>query len=214
MVSGVKTAVIGCGVISDTYIGNMIEKFSILDVMGCCDLDEELAKSMAETYHIKAMTMEEILADKEIEIVVNLTPPSAHYSIIKNLLNHGKHVYTEKAMAMNLEEGKELVALVDERRLYLGTMPDTLLGATIQMARSTLESGLISEVSSCYVVLNRDSSVVVERSPYTVRAGRGIGMDVAAYYVMGLFSMPGPVREVSGITRTIKPKRPHYLTDG
>ena len=214
MVSGVKTAVIGCGVISDTYIGNMIEKFSILDVVGCCDLDEELAKSTAETYHIKAMTMEEILADKEIEIVVNLTPPSAHYSIIKNLLNHGKHVYTEKAMAMNLEEGKELVALADEKGLYLGAAPDTFLGAAAQTARFALESGLIGEVSSCYAVLNRDSNVMAERFPYTAKAGGGIGMDVAVYYVTELLSMLGPVREVSGIARTIKPERLHYFTDG
>ncbi len=212
MICGVKTAVIGCGVISDTYIGNMIEKFSILDVAGCCDLDRKLAESVAETYQIKAMTMEEILADKEIEIVVNLTPPSAHYSIIKTLLEHGKHVYTEKTMAMNLEEGKELVALAEEKGLYLGAAPDTFLGAAAQTARFALDSGLIGEVSSCYAVLNRDSNVMAERFPYTAKAGGGIGMDVAVYYVTELLSMLGPVKEVSGIAKTVKPERLHYFT--
>lgn len=214
MVCGVKTAVIGCGVISDTYIGNMIGKFSILDVVGCCDLDADLAEHTAKTYQIKAMTMEEILADREIEIVVNLTPPSAHYSIIKTLLHNGKHVYTEKVMALNLEEGKELVALADEKGLYLGAAPDTFLGAAAQTARFALESGLIGEVSSCYAVLNRDSNVMAERFPYTVRCGGGIGMDVAVYYVTELLSMLGPVKEVSGIAKTVKPERLHYSTNG
>lgn len=214
MVCGVKTAVIGCGVISDTYFGNMIEKFSILDVVGCCDLNEGLAKSMAETYHIRMMTMEEILADKEIEIVVNLTPPSAHYSIVKTLLNHGKHVYTEKVMALELEEAKELVALADEKGLYLGAAPDTFLGAAAQTGRYALESGLIGEVSSCYAVLNRDSNVMAERFPYTAKYGGGIGMDVAVYYVTELLSMLGPVKEVSGIAKTVNPERLHYFTNG
>lgn len=214
MVFGVKTAVIGCGVISDTYFENMIEKFSILDVVGCCDLNWNLAAGTAETYHIKAMTMEEILEDEEIEIVVNLTPPAAHYSIIKTLLNHGKHVYTEKVMSLNLKEARELVALADEKGLYLGAAPDTFLGAAAQTARFALDCGLIGEVSSCYAALNRDSNVMAERFPYTAKTGGGIGMDVAVYYVTELLSMLGPVKEVSGLARIVKPERHHYFTNG
>lgn len=212
MVRRVKTAVVGCGVISDTYVGNMMEKFSILDVRCCCDINEELAGKMAKQYGIRAVTMEEILADGEIEIVVNLTPPSAHYGIIKTLLEHGRHVYTEKVMAVEFEQARELCILAGEKGLYLGAAPDTFLGAAIQTARYAVESGWIGEVTSCYAALNRDSYVMAERFPYTARHGGGIGMDVAVYYVTALLSILGPVREVSGISKTICPQRRHYFT--
>jgi len=89
----VKTAVIGCGAISRIYIENMAKTFEILELTGCCDLNRRLAEETAAAYGISAMTMEEILEDAEIEIVVNLTNPAAHYQVIKNLLEHGKHVY-------------------------------------------------------------------------------------------------------------------------
>lgn len=93
----VKTAVVGCGIISQVYLRNMTRLFSILDVVAVCDLIPELAQEAAQKYGVpRVMTLEEIMADPEIELVVNLTAASAHYGVIRQLLLAGKHVYTEK----------------------------------------------------------------------------------------------------------------------
>jgi len=99
----VKTAIVGCGMISDAYLNTMINKFKILDVVGCCDLNLDKAQTTAQKYGIKVLSMEEILANESIEIVVNLTTPVAHYPVIKQLLEAGKHVYTEKVLSVEVE---------------------------------------------------------------------------------------------------------------
>lgn len=208
----VKTAVIGCGKISDIYFKNLTSMFSIVDVVACCDLNTDLQQQTAQKYQLNQMTMSEIIADTSIELVINLTPPGAHYSIIKALLEGGKHVYTEKVLSIELWQAKELIELADKKNLYLGAAPDTFLGAAVQTARNVVDSGLIGEVTSCYAALNRDCGLMAERFPYTARTGGGIGMDVGIYYVTALLSILGPACEVSGISKTMNPNRTHYFT--
>lgn len=152
-VKPVKVAVVGCGMISDAYLSTMVSRFRILEVVGCCDRNPEKAEQTAEKYNIKVLSMEEIIADASIEIVVNLTAPTAHYGVVKQLLEAGKHVYTEKVLAVQLEEAAELVRIANEKKLYLGVAPDTFLGASIQTARHVIESGLIGEVTSFHCAL-------------------------------------------------------------
>ena len=96
MIKPVKTAVIGSGSISDAYLSTMINKFQILDVVGCCDRNPEKAQAKAQKYGIKALSIDEILAEDSIEIVVNLTTPASHYQVIRQLLEGGKHVIRRK----------------------------------------------------------------------------------------------------------------------
>jgi predicted dehydrogenase len=206
----VKTAVVGCGMISDAYLTTMINKFKILDVVGCCDRNSEKAETMAQKYGIKVLTLEEILADASIEIVVNLTTPTAHYPVIKQLLEAGKHVYTEKVLSVELEHAAELVKIADQKNLYLGAAPDTFLGSAIQTARYVVDSGLIGDISSCYCALNRDGEILNRAFPFTAKPGGGIGFDVGIYSITALLSILGPVKEVSGIVQTRKPERPDY----
>ena len=119
----IRTAVVGCGAISDIYLKNLKNSFSVIELAGCCDLDIARRDAAAEKYEIKAMTMEEILADKSIELVVNLTNPKAHFAVIKQLLEGGKNVYTEKVLSIELAEAEELVRIANERHLYLGAAP-------------------------------------------------------------------------------------------
>ena len=203
----VKTAIIGCGAISDAYLSTMINKFKILEVVGCSDRHADKAQAKADKYGIKALSLEKLLTDVSIEIVVNLTPPTAHYPVIKQLLEAGKHVYTEKVLAVELEHAAELVELADQKSLYLGAAPDTFLGSAIQTARYVVDSGLIGEVSSCTCALTRDSEILYQAFPFTARPGGGFGFDVGIYYITALLSILGPVKEVSGIVRTRKPQR-------
>jgi predicted dehydrogenase len=116
-IQSVKTAIVGCGMISDACLSTMLNKFKILEVVGCCDLNPDKATQMAQKYGITALTREEILADASIEIVVNLTTPGAHYPVIKQLLEGGKNVYTEMVLSVELEHAAELVALADQKHL-------------------------------------------------------------------------------------------------
>jgi predicted dehydrogenase len=206
----VRTAVVGCGMISDIYLENLTQKFSIFDTVGCCDLIPELAQKKAEKYGIRVLSMEEILADESIELVINLTFPKAHYPVIKQLLEGGKHVYTEKIMAVELKDAQELVRLADENGLYLGAAPDTFLGASIQTARQLVDAGLIGEVTSCRAALNRDYKMLTELIPFIAGPGGGIAFDVGIYYMTALLSILGPVKEVSGFMKTREPQRTHY----
>jgi predicted dehydrogenase len=213
MIKPVKTAIIGSGSISDSYLSTMINKFKILDVVGCCDRNPEKAQAKAEKYGIKALSKEEILADESIELVVNLTTPGAHYTVIKQLLEAGKHVYTEKALTVELEHAAELLKIADQKGLYLGAAPDTFLGSAIQTARYVVDSGMIGEITSCYCALTRDSEIFSRAFPFTAKPGGGIGFDVGIYYITALLSILGPVKEVSGVVRTRNAERQDHTLE-
>lgn len=206
----VKTAVVGCGHITDAYLNTMINKFQILDVVGCYNRTTEKAQRAAEKFGIRVLTMEEILEDDSIEIVVNLTNPTVHYEISKKLLEAGKHVYTEKVLAAKLEHAAELLQIADQNNLYLGAAPDTFLGAGVQTARYVVDSGMLGEITSCYAVLTRDSDILNRAFPFTAEEGGGIGFDVGIYFITALLSILGSVKEVSGVVKTLNPEKPHY----
>lgn len=212
-VDKVKTAIIGCGAISKSYIESIQTKFSILDIVGCYDRNPEKVELTARTYGIKALTWEEILQDNTIELVINLTAPRSHFEVIKALLLAGKHVYTEKILTIELHEAKQLLQLADSKGCRLGTAPDTFLGSSLQTAKSLIENGLIGEVTACQCMLNRDAAQFAEVVPFTSGPGGGIGFDVGIYYLTALLSILGPVKEVTGLTRTREKMRHHTSLD-
>ena len=213
MIAPVKTAVVGCGKISDAYLKTMISRFKVLEVVGCCDRNPDKAQAQAQQYGIKTISIEEILADDSIELVVNLTAPTAHYAVIKQLLEAGKHVYTEKVLAVELEHAAELVKLADEKQLYLGAAPDTFLGSALQTARYVVDSGMLGDITSCSCALTRDGDILNRAFPFTTKPGGGIGFDVGIYYITALLSILGPVKEVAGIVRTRNPERMDYTLE-
>lgn len=197
----IRTAVVGCGAISDIYLKNLKNRFSIIDLVGCCDLDMDRCTAAAEKYGLKAMTMEDILSDSSIELVVNLTNPKAHFTVIKQLLEGGKNVYTEKVLSIKLEDAEELVRLADARGLYLGAAPDTFLGSAIQTARLAVERNMIGQVTSCVAQNGRDYNMMGQLVPFIPQQGGGIGFDVGIYYITALVSILGPVKRVNGFLK-------------
>lgn len=194
-----KVAVVGCGYISDIYMKNMCQRFSVLEVVGCCDLNCKAAQNTAERYQIAVLTMDEILADANIEIVVVLTGASKHYEVIKPLLMAGKHVYTEKVLTLNLGEAKELIDLADEKGVYLGVAPDTFLGSAIQNARQLVTNGMIGDVTSAQIIVNRDFRSMEEMIPYLSQKDGSLVTDVGVYYVTALLCILGNALQVSAM---------------
>ena len=215
-----KTAVIGCGGISNRYLTNLNNMFSIIDLAGCYDRHDDRCAAMAEKHGIRMLSMEDILNDPEIELVVNLTQPKSHFDVTSKLLNAGKHVYTEKVLAVSLEEGRALVELANEKGLYLGAAPDTFLGAAVQTARLAIENGLIGKVTSCVAQLARDNKSYSQTIPFLAEPGGGVGFDVGIYYLTALLSVLGPVHKVNGMLKTnsdrcvvIQPKSDRFMQE-
>lgn len=206
-----NVGVIGVGMIADIFIRTMTERFGILNVRACASRRFERAQETAERYGIEAKTIEDLLADPEIDIVVNLTPPEAHYDIIRRALAAGKHVYTEKVLAGTLAEARELVQLADAAGLELCSSPDTFLGSSIQNARQLVDRGMLGTVTSTHSSLTRNFRAMGEFLPFVTQGVGGIGIDVAVYHLTALVSMLGPIRSVFGYSRTNDPVRRHYL---
>jgi predicted dehydrogenase len=207
----VKTAVVGCGMISEIYLKNMTSAFSILEVVGCCDIIKERMEKRAAEFNIRQMSIEEILSDKSIELVLNITDPVNHHLVSTQVLNAGKHLYSEKPIDLTIEAARELVKLADKKGVLYGNAPDTFMGQAIQTARFYIDSGLIGDVTSVTAVLNRDAGILAERYPFTALPGGGIGLDVGVYYVTAILSILGPVKQVAGFVTTRNEDRTHYF---
>lgn len=209
----VKGAIIGCGTISEAYLSTITSKLKILDMVGCCDLDPIKAANTADKYKLRVMTLKEIIEDSSIEMVINLTTSPVHFKLNKSLLLAGKHVYTEKVMALTLEEANELVELSRSTGRYLGSAPDTFLGSALQTTRYIIDSGMIGEITSCYAVLTRDVELFASLAPFTSKKGGGIAFDVGIYYITALLQLLGPVKTVTGMMRTSDRIRKGKLMD-
>ena len=123
-----KVGLIGCGHIAETYF-RAHKYFNNFKIIKCADILDSASKKCASKYGIESLSVKKLLNDKEIEIILNLTIPKAHYEVAKKALLHNKHVYSEKPMAINLNQGKELVKLAKKKKLFIGNAPDTFLGA-------------------------------------------------------------------------------------
>ena len=216
----VKTAVIGCGAISDIYLTNMIGKYSTLEVVACCAGRRESAEKKAAQYNIRPASVDEILEDPEVELIVVLTPAPTHYELVKRALLAGKHVYTEKPIATELWQAKELCALAEEKGLRLGSAPETFLGSSFQTARKALDEGLIGEITSFHIVANRDLTVLASFFKFLRQPGGGICYDYGVYYLTALCSLLGPVQQVyarvgnhSPIRKNVIPSSPEFGQD-
>ncbi len=202
-----KAAVVGCGVISKAYLNSIRDLFSVIEVVACTDLDASRMNAVASEYGIKAMPYDAILADPGIDMIINLTNPAAHYPITKAALEAGKHVWSEKMIAVDLSQGKELVALAEKKGVRLGVAPDTFLGAAVQTARYIVDHGLIGKPLSFSASISRDYGVYGAILPHLSRSGGGILFDMGGYYLTALANLFGPVREVAAFTATNEPVR-------
>ncbi len=206
-----KVGVIGAGVISDIYLENMIHMFDNLTVIAVSSVPMEGAIEKAKKYGIEARTTEEIFVDPEIEAAVILTPVGTHYELIKQALLSGKHVYTEKTIASNTTQAKELCCIADEKGLYLGSAPDTFLGAAAQTAKQAIDSGMLGEIHSFDLSVTRNNSILLSLFSILREPGCGLLHDYLVYYLTTLISILGPVETVNGICSCPYPKHRNII---
>lgn len=204
----VKAGIIGCGKISGIYLKNC-KSFEALDVTACADLSLERAQAAAEEHGIaKACTVDELLGDPEIEIVINLTIPAAHSDICLKALEAGKHVHVEKPLAVTREEGQAILAKARDKSLLVGGAPDTFLGGGIQTCIKLIEDGWIgAPVAATAFMMGRGHEHWHPDPEFYYAKGGGPMFDMGPYYLTALVAMLGPIRMVSGMTGTAFPER-------
>lgn len=194
-----KIGIIGCGVISSTYIQEIKRIYaSILEITGVASRNRNHALRTAKKFEIpNVFTVDEMLENPEIELIVNLTPPKAHTELNRRILEAGKHVFCEKPFALTVEDAQEIAELAKEKGLYVGAAPDTFLTAPMQSCRRLLEDGWIGK--PMYVTANMMSCGVETWHPAPqafYSKGGGPLYDMAGYYLSVLIHFFGPVQEV------------------
>ncbi len=204
----VRVGLVGCGFISDRYLENA-RRFSSFEIVACADAVPERAAAQAAQHRVPAaLTVEELLADPDIEAVLNLTTPDAHAAIAQAALDAGKGVYNEKPLALSLADGARLVETARSRGLRLGAAPDTFLGGGLQTCRALLDDGAIgAPVAATAFMLNHGHEGWHPAPDFYYRRGGGPLFDMGPYYLTALVSLLGPVRRVTGSARITFPER-------
>ncbi len=208
MTKQTKIGIIGCGNISRAYFGTNA-KFSFFDITACADLNLEAARAKAEEWNIpKACSVEELLADPQIEFVINLTIPQAHGPVMLQCLEAGKSVYTEKPFTVTREEAQQIMALAQQKNLRVGSAPDTFLGGGHQTARKLIDDGAIGEVVSATAFMAGRGHEHWHPSPeFYYKKGGGPMFDMGPYYLTDLVQLIGPIETVSGFARITHAQR-------
>jgi predicted dehydrogenase len=203
-----QIGIIGCGSISNAYF-NACKKFPFLKVAAAADLDLERAKAKAAEHGVaRSCSVEDMLADKEIELVVNLTIPKAHAPVALKALDSGKHVFGEKPFALNRAEGEAMVAKAKAKGLRLGCAPDTVLGCAVQSARKYIDEGVVGSIIGGNAFMLCGGHETWHPSPeFYYEVGGGPMFDMGPYYLHALITLLGPVKRVCGVTSTTFPTR-------
>jgi predicted dehydrogenase len=192
--------IIGCGNISTIYMQNM-GKFAGVKLVACADVRAEAAEAQATAHGIKALAIDALLKQADIDIVVNLTTPNAHYPVSLAALQAGKHVFGEKPITVEAKHAARLVKEADARGLKLGCAPDTFLGAGGRLAREIVDSGRIGKVLSGTCFLMSHGMEHWHPDPtFFFKPGGGPILDMAPYYLGALVNLLGPVKSVQART--------------
>ncbi len=199
--------VIGCGNISAAYF-SLAPMFRGIEMRACADLDLAVAQARAQEFGVRAHTVEDLLAADDIDIVVNLTIPAAHYAVSKAILDAGKHVYSEKPFVLSVKEGLDLKKRAEKKGLRIGSAPDTFLGGAHQLVRHLVDSGKVGRITSgtCYV-MSHGMEHWHPNPDFFFQPGGGPILDIGPYYITDLVQLIGPVKRVAALATMPAPER-------
>ena len=193
--------IIGTGNISDAYL-KAAPGFPVIKILACADINMDAARAKASAYSIDALSVADLLADPRIGIVLNLTTPQYHVPVGLQVLAAGKHVYSEKPLAVELSEAVKLVDAARKAGLRAGCAPDTFLGGSHQTARAVVDAGMIGEVVAGSAYMMVPGHELWHPNPdFYYQAGGGPMLDMGPYYLTCLVNLLGPVGSVTGATK-------------
>ncbi|MEH3079075.1 MAG: Gfo/Idh/MocA family oxidoreductase [Quadrisphaera sp.] len=191
---------IGAGMISEQYLTHLT-RFPDVEVLFVSDIDTARAAAQAAKHGVpRSGTVEQLLADDEVEIVLNLTLPATHVEVSTAALLAGKHVWTEKPIGLTRESARGLVDLARERGLLLGVAPDTVLGTGWQAAKRAIEAGVIgTPLTATTTMQYQGPDVFHPNASFLFAHGAGPLFDMGPYYFTALVHLLGPVAQVAAM---------------
>ena len=205
--TNLRIGIVGCGSISIAYLRNA-PLFRGVEITSCADINPDAAARRAAEYGLRVLDVDALIADPEVDLVLNLTIPAAHFDISMQALSAGKHVFTEKPLAVKAEAGRALVAAAALRGLALGSAPDTFLGAAGRFARRLMEEDRIgTPVTGTAFMLGRGMEHWHPDPSFYYQAGAGPVMDMGPYYLTMMVNLLGPVRRVQAVASSGQAER-------
>ena len=202
-----KIGLIGCGHISETYFKSQTY-FNNINIVACADINIEAASKCAQKYKIQAKDVDDLLTNKEIDIILILTNPISHYEIIKKTLLSNKHSYCEKPFSISFEQGKELVELAKSKNLIIGNAPDTFLGGGGQLTKKIIDSGEVGDIKlgNFFFAFPGVNPWHPNPEPWFTEGGGPI-LDMGPYYYTMLVNLLGPAKKIKAHATTVNEYR-------
>ena len=205
--SNLGIGIIGCGNISTSYL-RLAPLFKGLEVRSVADVNMAAAAARAAEVNTRAQSVDDLLANPAVDVVINLTVPDAHYGVTRRILEAGKHAYSEKPLVLTLEQGVTLRDLAKSKGLAVGCAPDTFPGGSHQQARALLDAGRVGTITAgSAAVLNHGMEHWHPNPDFFFLPGAGPMLDLGPYYVANLINLPGPVRRVGALTSSAEAER-------
>ena len=203
-----RIGLIGTGRISDIYLKNF-KAFEGVEISVCGSLNMEESRAKAATFHVPRVALpDEILADPEIDGILNLTIPAAHADISLAALEAGKHVYSEKPFVTALSDGQRILDLAAQKGLLVGNAPDTFLGGRWQTVRKLVDSGIIGAPTGVAAFVPTHGVERHHPQPdFYYAKGGGPLLDLGPYYLTAMVAILGPIARVAGLSRRTFPER-------
>ena len=158
-----RIAIVGCGYVAEFYL-KTLPLYPQIQLMGVMDRDDQRAARFSAYFSVpRYRSLDELLVDPRVELVVNLTNPRSHFAVSKACLEAGKHVYSEKPLATSFSEAKQLVDLADQKGLLISSAPSRVLAETAQTLWKALRENVVGTV---YLIYAEMDDGLVHRMPY------------------------------------------------
>jgi predicted dehydrogenase len=204
----VRIGVVGLGVISQAYL-ETLQQLENTQVIAVADLLPDRAAAVAAALPaVRAVSVEDIFGDPNVDLILNLTTPAAHAAVARGALESGKHVYNEKPLAASTADAHAVLDLADRLGLRVGCAPDTVLGTGVQTARATVDAGGIGVPFAATAFMTTPGHERWHPDPeFYYQPGGGPLMDMGPYYLSALITLLGPVRRVTGMASIPQPTR-------
>ena len=187
---------IGCGNIAETYFKSQ-DYFNNINFIACADINKVSADECAKKNNISSMSVEDLLNHEEVDVILNLTIPQAHFEVSEKALKAGKHVYSEKPMAIKLSDAKQIIEIANQKNLYFGNAPDTFLGGGGQLSRKLIDEGSIGEILTGNFIFAFSGVQTFHPNPESwFKDGGGPVIDMGPYFFTTLVNLLGPAKNV------------------
>ncbi|MEO0829204.1 MAG: Gfo/Idh/MocA family oxidoreductase [Pseudomonadota bacterium] len=207
MTENLGIGVVGCGNISAAYM-RLAPLFRGIEMRACADLNVEAAQARASEFGLRAISIDDLMAAEDVDIVLNLTIPAAHFDVSLRAIEAGKHVYSEKPYVLEAEDGSILAAKAAEKSVRIGSAPDTFMGGTHQLARHLVDGGAVGRITSGTCFVQGPGMEMWHPDPdFFFQPGAGPVLDMGPYYITNLIQLLGPVAKVAAMGMRAQERR-------